>query len=244
MRPTSRPTPAALPLHEQEPLVAPAPVQAKPAAAVSKFGLLVLAGANVGQRFRLGGQGCQVGRTRGALLFADDPFVSAHHATFLIRDGRLYVRDEGSASGVLVTVHQELLRPGTLFSAGERLFRYSGALEPTPPSPGRAVVYGAPLPQAVYLVEEILVGGRAGRAVITQGPLLTIGQSHCDLSFPGDEGMAARHCELSPSPTGATLRDLSGGLGTFVHLAGSERPLASGDLVRIGEQVLQVETLA
>jgi pSer/pThr/pTyr-binding forkhead associated (FHA) protein len=211
---------------------------------MSKFGLLVVAGQSPGQRFRLGAQGCQVGRSRGALLFPDDLFVSAHHASFLIRDGRLIVRDENSTSGVFVSVQQELLAPGTLFCAGNRLFRYGGALEATPPVPGKPVVYGAPTPQTVYLVEEMLVGGRVGRAVLTQGPLFTIGQTHCDLSFPNEEGMAPRHCELSPTPSGAVLRDLSGGLGTFLQLAGSERPLNPGDRVRIGEQVLQIEALA
>ncbi|WNZ65208.1 FHA domain-containing protein [Myxococcus sp. MxC21-1] len=111
---------------------------------------------------------------------------------------------------------------------------------------GRPAIYGAPVPlgQAVYGVEEMLVGGRAGRAVVTAAPLLTIGLAHCDLSFPGDEGLAGRHCELSPTPTGALLRDLSGGLGTYVRLAsGVERPLRPGDRVRLGQHVLQVETL-
>ncbi len=111
---------------------------------------------------------------------------------------------------------------------------------------GRPHVYGAPVPlgQAVYGVEEVLVGGRAGRAVVTAAPLLTIGQANCDLSFPGDEGLAGRHCELSPTPTGALLRDLSGGLGTYVRLAaGVERPLRPGDRVRLGQHVLQVENL-
>jgi pSer/pThr/pTyr-binding forkhead associated (FHA) protein len=217
-----------------------APVKA--AAAPSKFALVVISGSSTGQRFRLSVQGCQVGRSRGAMLFPDDPFISPLHAAFSIREGRLHVRDEGSASGVLVTVHQELLPPGTLFAAGNHLFRYAGSLEPVPPVSGRPVVYGAPLPQALYLVEEVLVGGRAGRAVVTHGPLLTIGQSLCDLSFPNEEGMASRHCELTPTPAGATLRDLSGGLGTYVHLAGGERALNPGDRVRIGDQILQVET--
>jgi pSer/pThr/pTyr-binding forkhead associated (FHA) protein len=210
----------------------------------SKFTLVGISGSSASQRFRLSSQGCQVGRSRGAILFPDDPFVSPLHALFSIREGKLFVRDEGSNSGVLVTVHQELIPPGALFAAGNHLFRYAGTLEPVPPVTGRPVVYGAPLPQALYLVEELLVGGRAGRAVVTHGPLLTIGQSLCDLSFPGEEGLAPRHCELTPTPAGAMLRDLSGGLGTYVHLAGGERALNPGDRVRIGDQILQVEIVA
>ncbi|MCY1014447.1 FHA domain-containing protein [Pyxidicoccus sp. MSG2] len=222
-----------------------APRPAPPAA--SRFGLAVIAGSTRGQRYKLPVTGCVVGRQRGAILFSDDAYVSPLHATFLVKDGALFVRDESSASGVFVAVAgTEALAPRTLFSAGQRLFRYTGRLEPVAPVAGRPHVYGAPVPlgQAVYGVEEVLVGGRAGRAVVTAAPLLTIGQANCDLSFPGDEGLAGRHCELSPTPTGALLRDLSGGLGTYVRLAaGVERPLRPGDRVRLGQHVLQVENL-
>jgi pSer/pThr/pTyr-binding forkhead associated (FHA) protein len=215
--------------------------------AASRFGLAVISGSARGQRYKLPVTGCVVGRQRGAILFADDAFVSPLHATFLVKDGALFVRDESSASGVFVTVAgTEALAPRALFSAGQRLFRFTGRLELPPPVAGRPAIYGAPVPlgQAVYGVEEVLVGGRAGRAVVTAAPLLTIGQAHCDLSFPGDEGLAGRHCELSPTPTGALLRDLSGGLGTYLRLApGVERPLRPGDRVRLGQHVLQVETL-
>ncbi len=226
---------------------ATAPPRPTPPAA-SRFGLAVIAGSARGQRYKLPVTGCVVGRQRGAILFSDDVFVSPLHATFLVKDGALYVRDESSASGVFVTVGgTEALAPRALFSAGQRLFRFTGRLEPQPPTPGRPAIYGAPVPlgQAVYGVEEMLVGGRGGRAVMTAAPLLTIGLAHCDLSFPGDEGLAGRHCELSPTPTGALLRDLSGGLGTYVRLAsGVERPLRPGDRVRLGQHVLQVEALA
>lgn len=249
MRPSARVTPAqGLPPAELEIELNTADIAAEPTAlstpkagTASKFSLTVVSGSSAGQRFRVPAQGFQVGRGQGAVLFPDDPFVSTLHASFSVREGKLYVRDENSTSGVFVTVPQELLPRGSLFAAGNHLFRYTGTIEPTPPPLGRPVVYGSPLPQTLYLVEEILVGGRAGRAVVTHGPLLTIGQSLCDLAYPGDDSLAARHCEVSPSPAGALLRDLSGGLGTYVHLSGGERALNPGDRVRIGDQVLQVE---
>ncbi|MBZ4409548.1 FHA domain-containing protein [Myxococcus sp. XM-1-1-1] len=227
---------------------APAVAAPRPPPAASRFGLAVIAGSTRGQRYKLPVTGCVVGRQRGAILFPDDGFVSPLHATFLVKDGALFVRDENSASGVFVTVAgTEAITARTHFSAGQRLFRFTGRLEPVAPVPGRPTVYGAPVPlgQAVYGVEEVIMGGRGGRAVVTAAPLLTLGQAHCDLSFPGDEGLAGRHCELSPTPTGALLRDLSGGLGTYVRIPpGEERPLRPGDRVRLGQHVLQVETLA
>jgi pSer/pThr/pTyr-binding forkhead associated (FHA) protein len=240
---TSGTTPA-VPAAPPAPKAAPA---ARPAPAASRFGLSVIAGTSRGQRFKLPVTGCTVGRTRGAILFADDPFLSAQHAAFLIKDNVLHVRDESSASGVYVTISApETIAPMALFIAGQRLFRFTGKLEAPPPVPGQPVIYGAPVPlgQGVYGVEEMLVGGRSGRAVFTVAPLFTIGQANCDLTYPQDEGLASRHCELSPSPTGAQLRDLSGGLGTYVRLAPMvERPLRSGDRVRLGQHILQVELL-
>jgi pSer/pThr/pTyr-binding forkhead associated (FHA) protein len=228
---------------------APPAAAARPAAPVtpSRFGLTVVAGGSAGQRFRLGGAGCMVGRARGAILFPDDIHLAPHHATFLLRDGKLFVRDESSLSGVFVSVgaEPELLPAGGFFAAGQRLFRYMGALPIAPPvAAGRPRAYGAPIQpgQPLYSVEEILVGGRSGRTVLTSGPLLTIGQQHCDLCFPGDSLLAPRHCELTPGTQAAQLRDLSGGLGTFVRIpAATERPLNPGDRVRVGLQILQVE---
>ncbi|HEY8208735.1 MAG TPA: FHA domain-containing protein [Myxococcaceae bacterium] len=220
------------------------PPTVPPAAAQpSKFSLAALAGAQRGQRVRLS-QSCQIGRSRGQILF-EDPYLSPLHASLTVRDGRLYIKDENSASGTFVSVPgQEQIQQNAHFSAGLRLFRFMGLLNPPQNArSGAAIIYGAPLPpgHVVYGVEEVLAGNRGGRAVVTGGALLTIGTSKCDLTFPGDEGMASRHCELSPTPNGALLRDLSGGLGTYVRLQGTERMLNPGDKVRVGNQVLQVE---
>ncbi|REG37225.1 FHA domain protein [Archangium gephyra] len=245
--PLTRPAaPSAPPVGAPKPAAAPAS-GARPAPAASRFGLAVVAGTTRGQRFKLPVTGCTVGRTRGAILFADDVFVSAQHATFLIKDNVLHVRDESSASGVYVTIPgAETILPLSFFSAGQRLFRFLGKLEAPPPLAGRPTVYGAPVPpgQGVYGVEEVLVGGRSGRTVVTSTPLLTIGQANCDFSYAQEEGLAGRHCELSFTPAGAQLRDLSGGLGTYVRIAPSvERPLRPGDRVRLGQHIVQVELM-
>jgi pSer/pThr/pTyr-binding forkhead associated (FHA) protein len=220
---------------------------ARPAPAASRFGLTVISGSSRGQRFKLPVTGCTVGRTRGAILFADDVFVSAQHATFFIKDNVLHVRDEASASGLYVTIPgTEALTPYAFFSVGQRLFRFIGKLDAPPPIAGRPIVYGAPVPpgQGVYGVEEVLVGGRGGRTVVTSAPLLTIGQANCDFCYAQEEGLAGRHCELSFTAAGAQLRDLSGGLGTYVRIpSGVDRPLRSGDRVRLGQHVVQVDVM-
>ncbi|MFO0596122.1 MAG: FHA domain-containing protein [Myxococcaceae bacterium] len=224
-----------------------APTQQNPqVAAGPKFGLTVLAGPARGQRFKLAATGAQIGRSKGAILFPDDPFISPLHATLQVSDGKLVVRDETSTSGVYVSVsNTETIPAGGLFSAGLRLFRFVGSLDPAEPWNKRDVlVYGATLPnnQVHYAVEEVLLGDRGGRCLLSPGPVITVGQGRCDFAYPNDEGLAPRHCEISPLPDGAMIRDLSGGLGTFVRVTG-ERPLRAGDRLRVGQQTLQVEAL-
>ncbi len=223
-----------------------APTQTTPQVAAPKFGLTVLAGPARGQRFRLAATGAQVGRSKGAILFPDDPFISPLHATLNIRDGKLYVKDESSTSGVYVSINStETIPANGTFCTGLRLFRFVGAVEPAEPwNKVDVLVYGATVPngQIHYAVEEIMLGDRGGRCLLSPGPVLTVGQGRCDFSYPNDEGLAPRHCEISPLPDGAMIRDLSGGLGTYVRVTG-ERPIKAGDRMRVGQQTLQVEAL-
>jgi pSer/pThr/pTyr-binding forkhead associated (FHA) protein len=211
-----------------------------------RFGLSIVAGPMRGQRFRVGTAGAQIGRSRGLLLFPEDPFISPLHATLFIRDGQLYLRDEASTSGVYVSINNsEVIPANTAFCAGARLFRYLGAIEPSVPwNRTDLLVYGAPLPtqNVHFAVEEVMLGDRSGRCIVTEGPILTIGQTRCDFTFPSEEGLAARHCELIPKTFGAVLRDLSGGLGTFVRVV-SERKLVPGERFRVGQQTLQVDAI-
>lgn len=238
--PVPAPKPAPAPV---VPVATPVP-QAAPAG--PKFGLTVLAGPARGQRFRLGANGAALGRSKGVILFPDDPFISPLHATFLIKDNKLIVRDENSTSGVFALVNgQESLASNTYFSAGIRLMRYIGPLDAPPPiQVGKLTVYGAPVPAhtTLYALEEVLLGGRPGRVVVSSGPSLTVGQSKCDFSFPDDEALAPRHAEITLGPGMAQLRDHSGGLGTYVRVVG-ERALKAGDKLRVGQQTLQVEAL-
>jgi len=206
--------------------------------------LTVLSGPRKGECFRLAPH-TVIGRTRGTLLVPEDPFLSPQHATLWVRDGRLHVRDEASASGVFVSIAtQELIIPGGYFCAGDRLFRYLGALPPAAISPAGTIVYGAPLPPGgtCYAVEERLVGGRSGVAFVAAQPLISIGRKDCDISFRDDEGLALRHCELAPIADGAVLRDLSEGLGTLVRLQpGVERPVKLGEQIRLGRALMRFE---
>src|SRR6185312_4722400 len=80
------------------------------------------------------------GRLEGAILFPEDPLLSPRHANFIYRDGKLFVRDEGSANGVFVRIiRPNALQPGGLFLVGEQLLRVEAVpseSHPTPDSDG------------------------------------------------------------------------------------------------------------
>src|SRR6185295_9187823 len=126
-RPATNPGDQPIPASE---LVRRPPAAPSPAAQPSKFSLAALAGTQRGQRVRLS-QSCQIGRSRGQILFAEDPFLSPLHASLTVRDGRLFIKDENSASGTFVSVPgQEQIQQNAHFSAGLRLFRFMGLLNP------------------------------------------------------------------------------------------------------------------
>jgi pSer/pThr/pTyr-binding forkhead associated (FHA) protein len=236
--PSSAPAPSPPRPAPPSPGAAPA---AKPRAAI-RARVLFGGGANAGSAFRISGQAVAAGATKGLLLFPDDPFLSPLHATFFFRDGKLYVKDEGSLSGTYVRVHgPEALAPGALFAVGDHLLRYGGPL--ALPAREAPVQYGAPMPSGtLHAVEEMLEGGRPGRAIARVGPTISVGRSGCDLSFANDAFLASRHCELSLDGPSVVLRDLGSPDGTFLRLpSGGERLLVPGDTIRIGLQILRAE---
>ena len=48
------------------------------------------------------------GRMSGTILFPDDPTVSPEHANFFYKDGKLYLRDLGSANGTFIRLRRRI----------------------------------------------------------------------------------------------------------------------------------------
>jgi len=199
-----------------------------------------------GASFRLDAGTIEVGRSRGAITFPDDPTLAPHHATFAFRGGALHLRDEGAPGGTFLRLRglSAPLRPGDHFSVGDRLLRYAGPLPPAlPPLPDGTRRLGAPRPSGTTLViEEWLEGGGAGRVFVRSGPSVTIGRAGCAVNLGDDPFLSQAHAELLPDGDGsARLRDLGSSNGTFVRLPPhGERELRDGDVIRLGREVLRV----
>jgi pSer/pThr/pTyr-binding forkhead associated (FHA) protein/ribosomal protein L40E len=187
-----------------------------------------------------------IGGSAAHIGFGDDAFVAPHAATLAFVDERLVLRDEGSANGVYLRLREPTaLQPGDLFVTGERLLRYDGPVEMPRGVDADPPFLGAPRPQgSVARVTEVLAGARTGRTCHRSGPSITIGRAGCDLNFPADALLAARHAEVRLGEDGsATLADVAeGGTGVFLRVR-PQQPveLQAGDVLRVGQQQLRLE---
>lgn len=208
--------------------------------------LVVEKGNAEGTSFPLAHIETSIGSSGTHVELAEDPFIAPHAATLLFAEDHLVVRDEGSANGVFVRLHEHApLEAGDQFVAGERLFRYDGPTELPRNGEAATPFLGAPRPQsAAVRVVELLSGGRIGRTCHRAGPVITIGRSGCDMNFPADSLLAARHAEIRLGEDGsATLVDLGQSpAGVWVRLRPqAQHDLMSGDLLLIGAQQLRLE---
>ncbi len=207
--------------------------------------LIVEKGSAPGTAFALEHLENSLGSAGTQIELADDAFIAPHAATVLFAEDRLVVRDEGSANGVFVKVRETApLEAGDLFIAGERLFRYDGPFDLEHGPESDTPFLGAPRPPGVATVRitEVLAGGKTGRTCHRSGPVIAIGKTGCDLNFPGDSLLAARHAEIRlGEEESATLADLGQGpAGVFLRVKGT-MDLQAGDILQIGEQQIRVE---
>jgi len=186
----------------------------------------------------LGGSAAHIG-------LGEDAFVAPHAATITFVEDRLLLRDEGSANGVYVKVKESAaLEPGDLFVAGERLLRYEGSIELPPRMEGDPPLLGGSRPEGpVVRVTEVLAGAKTGRTCHRAGTL-AIGRTGCDMNFPGDALLGAKHAEVRIADDGsASVADLGQApSGIFLRVR-PQQPveLQAGDVVRVGEQQLRLE---
>jgi ribosomal protein L40E len=236
---------AAEALSEEIPAEEPLPEPAEEAPPFQAT-LVVEKGAAQGTAFMLAHLANSIGTSGAHVGLGEDPFVAPHAATLLFAEDHLILRDEGSANGVFVKVRESAaLEAGDLFVAGERLLRFDGATDLPKDGESDTPFLGAPRPQgAAVRVTEVLGGGKTGRTCHRSGPVIAIGRSGCDMNFPADGLLAARHAEIRLGDDGAaTLVDLGqGSSGVFIRVrAQAQHDLQAGDVLMVGEQLLRLE---
>jgi len=239
-----------------EPAQPTAPVGAKQAPKTMFFSamqaprpkLILIKGEGMdGVSYMLSGTDHVAGRLEGAILFPEDPLLSPRHANFVYRDGKLFVRDEGSANGVFVRIiRPQILSAGATFLVGEQLLRVEAVQDDGTPAPDDdgTYFYGSPRRPSRLQLVQMLAGGYPGMIYRAREDALTIGREGNDVNFPDDPFISGRHASISAIDTREgkrfQLTDLGSKNGTFVRVP-DETALFHGDYVFIGQQLLRVE---
>jgi pSer/pThr/pTyr-binding forkhead associated (FHA) protein len=197
-----------------------------------------------GSTYHLQGTTTIIGRGKGEITFAEDPFLSPEHAKFTSQNGRLFVQDVGSDNGVFLRIKKPTpVSDGTHILVGEQLLRLDA--RPLPdgaPNADGTYFYGSPRPAGRFQVVQCLAGGGEGRIATSDGNSLSMGREGNTLNFPDDRFISGQHARLDASGDGkeVILTDTGSRNGTFVRLDGAQE-LFHGDYLFLGQQLLRVE---
>lgn len=184
-----------------------------------------------------------VGRDIGS-IFAGDSYLSPRHATFSLRAGKLFVRDEGSLNGVYRRLRRDEptpLRNGDVFRIGQEILRYE-VLQPLPATADGVERLGSPAKGYVARVALIIGRETSGNAYPVPETGIHMGRERGDVLFPEDGYVSGLHCRLSIQNGHAFLTDLGSSNGSFVRL-GSETEIHDGDILLMGQQLFRVNVL-
>jgi pSer/pThr/pTyr-binding forkhead associated (FHA) protein len=215
---------------------------ARHAAAARPEGLRLVAVRHDGQPGAvapLGGEPVVCGRARGDLVFPDDATVSPEHARFTRRDGGAVVEDLGSVNGTFLRLTgPRAVGPGDELRLGRQLLRVDPV--PRPSGGGAARPWGSPDPGYRTRLVQLLDGGGVGEVFPLRAGENSVGREVGDVAFPGDRYVSARHARLEVSDAGITVADVGSSNGTYVRIGGPT-PVAAGDQLLVGMQLIRVE---
>ncbi|HEY7957119.1 MAG TPA: zinc ribbon domain-containing protein [Polyangia bacterium] len=194
------------------------------------------------------GETFDIGRTEGALNFAEDSYLAARHARLLAdgnKPGKVLLRPLDAVNGVFVRVQGAIdLAPGDQFLVGKELLRFE-PLAPEERDPPSLIEHGVRLfgsaPREAWgRLRQLTVAGTTRDLWHLTRPELVLGREEGDVTFPDDEFMSRRHAAIKRVGAKARLEDLSSSNGTFLRIRG-DRELRPGDVLRLGDQLLRFE---
>ena len=186
----------------------------------------------------------RIGRREGTVVFANDTFLSDHHADVIISGGTVTVVDRGSVNGTFVRITEPVLvEHGDTFRLGQELLRYEdiekaeGAMHTRSDS---TELVGAPVPEGVWgRLVQVMGPAINGNAWLLRGRFVTLGRERGDIKFPGDGYISGRHATLTRKNDQLFLEDMESSNGTYVRLK-HEAAVYDGDLLLMGQQLFRL----
>lgn len=210
--------------------------------------VLLLPNGEEGGSYPVKGEFTQIGRSKGNILFLDDPYVSPLHATFYYDHGQLCVRNENSFNGLFIRLRKKVeLQHNDVILLGKQLLRFeeiemqaeadsalSSSEIPTTP------IWGSPYSSYWGRLVQLISGGYEGNSILLGGSQVELGRERGQITFPGDRFISSLHARVSTEEQRFFVEDVGSRNGTFVQIRG-EHALAHKDILIIGEQLLRAE---
>jgi hypothetical protein len=201
-----------------------------------------------GETVTLSGDLFDIGRSEGQRTFPDDLYMASRHARLTAPLGGLVVRALDPVNGVYLQLREPWdLQSGDLFYLGRELLRFellpADERDPSPVAEHSVRLLGSLQRESWGRLRQLTVAGTTRDVFHLSRSEVRIGREEGDIVFPDDEFMSRRHAVLTRHGSRVRLEDQHSSNGTYVRLRG-ERELKSGDVLRIGDQVLRFEGLA
>jgi len=197
-----------------------------------------------GITYNLLGDQIDIGRTEGDLLF-EDPHLAPRHARIVASlTGRVLTPLE-ARNGVYVRLRGAVdLQDGDYVLMGKQVLKFETVSEPErnvrPALEHGVVVFGTPVRPPWARLKQVTPAG-VGRDIFhLTRPDIVLGRAIGDIIFSEDEFMSRRHAQISYRNGRGHVEDLGSSNGTFLRLRGPHG-LASGDLIRLGDELLRFE---
>lgn len=224
----------------------PAAARPQPAAQPT-FGRLVQVNrdGSDGETTSLVGDMFDIGRFEGALRFEEDPYLAPRHLRLLPGPGRVVLQALDRVNGVYIKVRGGVdLESGDLLLIGKELLRFElltveeQAEQPVFDQGVRLL--GSVTRTAWARLRQLTGSGTSGDLWHLSRDEYVLGREEGDLVFNDDEFMSRRHAAVRRAGTKLRLEDLGSSNGTFLRVR-RERTLQSGDVLRLGDQLLRFE---
>ena len=187
-------------------------------------------------------QSVTVGRDTGS-IFAGDSYLSPRHATFTRRGAEVLVKDEGSLNGVYVKLKPNepwRLHLSDVFRIGQEIIRYV-ELKGQPASADGVERFGSPAKGYIGRISLVIGRDTTGNSFPIPEQGIHCGRERGDVLFSEDGYVSGLHCQVAKAEDGNVyLTDVGSSNGTFARLT-KEHPLATGDVLLMGQQLFRVD---
>jgi hypothetical protein len=250
IKPAAQPLPVDV-LAPTSAAVGPVPVRAgslRPqsvSGSVWGFAILVNRDGSDGERFTLQGDLVTVGRSGCDLSFDQDRFLGRPHARLEKIADAVRVIPLDTINGVYRKCDAAVeISDSGMFLVGREVLRFEQVdadERASPPLVQHGVaMFGSPPREPWGRLLQMLPSGGARDVRYLVNTEIILGREEGDWVFRDDAFMSRRHASLTWDGRRALLKDVGSSNGTFARLTAATA-LASGDQLRMGDQLLRFE---